>query len=284
MEIILNNVSVTYMKNTPFEKQALKNINLKVSSGTITGIVGHTGSGKSTLAQVIAGLIKPDYGEVKIDNYNWNNKKDLFNLRKQVGFVFQFPEQQLFAETVEDDIAYALKNFDFKQELIIELIQESMAEVGLPYEIFARKSPFHLSGGQMRRAAIAGVLAYKPKILIFDEPTAGLDPSGKNEMIKVITELKKELKTILIISHSMDEIAKISDKLIVLQKGELVAQGKPELIFRNKKLLQQTNLDLPEITKIIIGLNQKVNPPIPLDCFEIEDLEYYLLERLKENK
>ncbi|OEF96448.1 energy-coupling factor transporter ATPase [Vulcanibacillus modesticaldus] len=285
MDIYLKKVSVTYMKNTPFEKKALDNINLHIPKGTITGIIGHTGSGKSTLIQLIAGLIHPSTGTVKIGEMDWKNKKALAELRKQVGIVFQYPEHQLFEETVEKDIAFGPSNYGFTEVERLEAVKEAMELVKLPYEKFAHRSPFELSGGQKRRVAIAGVIAFRPKILILDEPSAGLDPIGKKDIFKMITELhQKQNMTTIIVSHSMDEVANFADNLIVLNQGKVLLEGTPQKVFNRVDLLQENNLDIPEITKLIKLLNQKITPPIPLSCFSIDELEYYLSIRLKEKK
>jgi len=288
MEISLKDITVTYMKDTPFEKKALDKISLYIPDQSITGIIGHTGSGKSTLIQLIGGLIFPTSGDIRIDDLEWSKKsKKFLELRKQVGVVFQYPEHQLFEETVEKDIAYGPKNFGFSEEEITERVKDSMDKVGLNYEEFANRSPFELSGGQMRRVAIAGVIAFKPKILILDEPTAGLDPFGRREILNMILQLHKSHKmTTIIVTHSMDEVAHLADQIIVLNNGSLQLQGTPIEIFKNHiNELQKAGLDIPEITKFILKLNKRVNPPIPLDCFTMDELEAYVLERLpKENK
>lgn len=282
MEIILRNVSYNYMEGTPFEKKAIDNINLSIASGTITGIIGPTGSGKSTLVQIIAGLILPTRGTVKIDGLEWTKKKDSLELRSSIGISFQYPEHQIFAETVEKDVAFGPKNFGMSEESIIKNVKEALEKVKLSFEDFGQVSPFKLSGGQMKKVALAGIFAYKPKILILDEPTAGLDPISKKEFHDLIKELNKNNKiTILIVSHNMDEVASISNKIIVLSKGKIMIEGAPEDIFQMDVLLQKVGLDIPNITKLIKNLNQKIEPPIPLNCFSINELEKYLVNRLK---
>ncbi len=283
MEINLTNISAIYKKGTPFAKEALYHINLTIPSKKITGIIGKSGSGKSTLAQVITGLMKPTTGQVKIDEYSWYNssKDEKKNLRKSIGFVFQFPEHQLFSETVEKDISYGLKKFDFEKEKIEEYVKQALELVGLPYEVYAKKSPFTLSGGEMKRVAIASVIAYKPKIIIFDEPTVGLDSNGKRDILSLIKKLNKEENaTIIIVSHFMDEVAGIANHVVVLDNGEKVMEGKPSDIFGQEEKLQAINLDQPQITKMIKLMNKKLDPPISLDCFSIDELEKILIERL----
>lgn len=286
MDIFISDVSATYMKGTPFEKQALHSINLHIPKGSITGIIGHTGSGKSTLIQLIAGLIFPDEGSIQVGSFRWGNKKrNLFELRKHVGLVFQYPEHQLFEETVAKDIAFGPKNFGFSEDRISNRVHEAMGMVGLSYEKLANTSPFSLSGGQMRRVAIAGVLAFEPRILILDEPTSGLDPAGRKEVLQMITKLHQiKNMTTIIVSHNMDEVANISDQLVVLNNGKILLEGAPENVFHQVELLQQVNLDIPDITKFIQKLNQKISPPIPLNCFSVDELEQHLLERLAKGK
>lgn len=286
MDITLTDVSLTYMRNTPFEKKALEDIHLYIPKHQMVGLIGHTGSGKSSLIQLIGGLFFPDKGTIKVGPYEWNHqKKNLYNLRRQIGLVFQYPEHQLFEETVEKDIAFGPRNFQFSEEQVLKSVKEAMKLVGLPYEEFADRSPFELSGGQMRRVAIAGVLAFRPKVLILDEPTAGLDPVGKKEFLNLINKLHKEWEmTTIIVSHSMDEVAKMADRLIVMNQGRIFLQGSPEEIFQQADRIQSIGLDIPNITKLIQRINQNIKSPIPLNCFSVDELEQHLMERLKEKK
>lgn len=283
MEIVLDKISIIYMKDTPFEKVALEDVKLQITRGSITGVIGHTGSGKSTLIQVIAGLLLPNSGFVKVGDIQWGNKKqNLSELRKRIGVVFQHPEHQLFAETVEKDIAFGLKNLDIDPELINIRVQEAMELVKLSYDRYKDTSPFKLSGGQMKRVALAGVLALKPQIIILDEPTSGLDPVGKQDILNLIVELnQKNRTTIIIVSHSMDEVARLSDNLVVLNNGKVALFGSPTDIFKQVDYLQKINLDLPEITKLINLLNKKIVPAIPLNCFTLDELEEHIINRLK---
>lgn len=284
MDIILEDVVFTYLRGTPFEKKALDKINLLIRSGSITGIIGNTGSGKSSLLQIIAGLIKPDSGRITLGKLNWTNKKDVYELRGQVGIVFQNPENQVFEETVAKDISFGLKNFGFTEKQILEYSKKSLEKFRLPYQLYADRSPFELSGGERRKVAIAGVIAYQPKVLLLDEPFAELDSVGKKELLEIIIELhSKQKTTILIVSHNMDEIAQIADNLILLKEGKVIFMGKTKKVITDLELLEQNNLDIPEITKLIIKINEKMNPPIPLDCFSINDLEQYLIEHIKDS-
>ena len=285
MDIHLEQVALRYMRGTPFERLALQSINVKIPSGSIIGIIGHTGSGKSSLIQLIAGLIMPSEGSVSLDGMVWGDKKSYVNLRKKVGVVFQYPEYQLFEETVEKDIAFGPKNFGFQDEQIKVLVKDAMDLVHLPYDQYAKRSPFELSGGQMRRVAIAGVIAYQPDILILDEPTAGLDPKGRKEILAMIKRMHHTRKmTTLFVSHSMDEVANLADQLFVLHDGKIVLQGEPKYVFQQSEHLQQIGLDIPEITRFIQKLNEKLSPPIPLDCFSMDELETHIMMRLQKGK
>lgn len=262
MSIIINGVSFTYMKKTPYEKKALDNISLEIKDGEIQGIIGHTGSGKSTLIQHINGLIKLQEGTITVGDITLTNKKrpkpKYSVLRSEVGMVFQYPEYQLFEETVEKDVAFGPKNLKIPKEEIAERVKEAIEVVGLDYESVKNRSPFELSGGQKRRVAIAGVLAMKPKILILDEPTAGLDPSGRKEMYELIRRVKENCTpTIVIISHNMDEIADFADRIAVLDKGKLAYNLPPKELFTHKEELYKMGLELPLVVRLENYLKEK---------------------------
>lgn len=262
MSIIINGVSFTYMKKTPYEKKALDNISLEIKDGEIQGIIGHTGSGKSTLIQHINGLIKLQEGTITVGDITLTNKKrpkpKYSVLRSEVGMVFQYPEYQLFEETVEKDVAFGPKNLKIPKEEIAERVKEAIEVVGLDYESVKNRSPFELSGGQKRRVAIAGVLAMKPKILILDEPTAGLDPSGRKEMYELIRRVKETCTpTIVIISHNMDEIADFADRIAVLDKGKLAYNLPPKELFTHKEELYKMGLELPFVVRLENYLKEK---------------------------
>lgn len=262
MSIIINGVSFTYMKKTPYEKKALDNISLEIKDGEIQGIIGHTGSGKSTLIQHINGLIRLQEGTITVGDITLTNKKrpkpKYSVLRSEVGMVFQYPEYQLFEETVEKDVAFGPKNLKIPKEEIDKRVKEAIEVVGLDYESVKNRSPFELSGGQKRRVAIAGVLAMKPKILILDEPTAGLDPSGRKEMYELIRRVKETCTpTIVIISHNMDEIADFADRIAVLDKGKLKYNLPPKELFTHKEELYEMGLELPLVVRIENYLKEK---------------------------
>lgn len=267
MPIEINNVSYTYMEKTPYEKKALKNISLKINEGDFIAIAGHTGSGKSTLMQHINGLIKPSEGNILVDGININEKKAKSALlaRRKVGLVFQYPEQQLFEETVYADIAFGPKNFGLNEAQIEERVKTAMRFVELDYEQYKNKSPFQLSGGQMRRVAIAGIIALNPKYLVLDEPTAGLDPRLKKILLDKIKNLhKKEKLTIIMVSHNMDDIANLADKVAVLNQGELMIYDEPRKVFAKRDILKSAGLLEPEVMQLLqtikdAGLDVDIN-------------------------
>ncbi len=266
MAIKIENLNYIYMQGSPFEKEALKDINLEISDGEFIGLIGHTGSGKSTFIQHLNGLIVPTSGRVLLNGRDINEKDvDKLSVRREVGLVFQYPEHQLFEETVYKDIAFGPKNLGFSDDEIDKRVKEAMCHVGLS-ESFAEKSPFNLSGGQKRRVAIAGVLAMKPDILILDEPTAGLDPQGKEEILTQIRALHLARKmTVILVSHSMEDVAKIAERIIVMNKGRVAMDGRPAEIFKRAEELTGMGLDIPQISKLIAKLlarGVEINPDI----------------------
>ncbi|SFJ38753.1 energy-coupling factor transport system ATP-binding protein [Thermoflavimicrobium dichotomicum] len=270
------------MAGTPFERHAIKELDLEIPSGSFVSILGQTGSGKSTLIQLIAGLLEPTSGTIQVGPYTLKQGgKQSADVRKHVGIVFQYPEHQLFEETVAKDIAFGPRNQGLTEKEIKKRVEMALEWVGLPSS-FADRSPFQLSGGQMRRVALAGVLALAPDILILDEPTAGLDPQGKMDLLTLIHRLHRDQNmTVILVTHDMNEAAKYADYLFVLADGTCRLHGSPSEVFQKQKQLTALALDLPEITRLIHQLNQKVHPPIPTDLFTIDQLESYLLERLR---
>ena len=278
MSIELTDVTYTYMKKTPFEKTALSNINLKVAEGEYIAIAGHTGSGKSTLIQIMAGLIKTSEGNIKIDEVDLNgkNKTEIRKARLKVGIVFQYPETQLFEETVEKDIAFAPHNLNLDETEINNRVKESMKLVGLSYEELKDKSPFNLSGGQRRRVAIAGVLAMRPKYLILDEPTAGLDPKAREQMMQNIKILhEREKVTIILVSHSMDDIARFAGRVIVLNQGKILADGNPRDVFAKTDILKTAGLAPPSSTQLLLTLKEN-GIDVNTDLITIDEAEQEL--------
>ncbi|MGN1401680.1 MAG: energy-coupling factor ABC transporter ATP-binding protein [Bacillus sp. (in: firmicutes)] len=259
MQIELRDVEYRYQPNSPFERRALHDINLTFESGKYVAIIGHTGSGKSTLLQHLNGLIKPTKGEVQIgDKLVTAKQKDkaIKAVRKKVGIVFQFPEHQLFEETVEKDICFGPMNFGVPEEKAKELARKALKMVGLSEDIL-KKSPFDLSGGQMRRVAIAGVLAMEPEVIVLDEPTAGLDPRGRKEIMDMFAALHKErgLSTILV-THSMEDAAHYADEIIVMHQGTVYKRGTPMEIFSHPEQLLELGLDVPETVRFQLTLQQ----------------------------
>lgn len=258
MAIKIKDLTHKYNEGTPFEKTALKNINIHIKDGTFLGIIGHTGSGKSTLIQMFNGLLKPTTGQVFVKGIDIHsegvNKKQI---RQSVGLVFQYPEYQLFEMTVYDDVAYGPKNLGLEGDALKERIEKSLRAVGLGEE-FWKKSPFELSGGQKRRVAIAGVLAMNPDILILDEPTAGLDPKGREELFGQLKKMHEESNlTIVLISHSMEDVARYAKELVVLYRGEVAFAGETREIFKHRKELEQIGLGVPQIRHIMDELKDK---------------------------
>ncbi|BCU80422.1 energy-coupling factor transporter ATP-binding protein EcfA [Polycladomyces abyssicola] len=280
MQIDLRGVSFTYGQGTQQEKQALKQLDLHVPAGALAAVIGPTGSGKSTLVQLIGGLLRPEEGIIRVGETEVNERSSsLSPLRRHVGIVFQYPEHQLFADTVEHDIAYGPRNRGVPEEEVRNRVKQAMHWVGLP-ESLSDRSPFQLSGGQMRRVAIAGVLAMLPQVLILDEPTAGLDPAGREALLQRIDRLRRERRmTVLLVSHSMEEVARYAERIFVLHQGRCVLQGSPAEVFADEGRLKGWGLDIPEITALIHRLNRKLDPPLPLDCFTVEALARLLANR-----
>lgn len=256
MSIIeVKNLSYTYGVGTPFEKAAVQDLNLSVNEGEVIGVIGHTGSGKSTFVQMLNGLIKPQSGQVLLDGVDiWSKPKEIRKIRFKVGMVFQYPEYQLFEETVYKDISFGPKNKGLTEKEIDRVVRKSAKFVGLSDKLL-EQSPFDLSGGEKRRAAIAGVLAMDPDVLVLDEPTAGLDPKGRDLLLTQIMQYHRARKnTIFIVSHSMEDIAHIADRVLVMNKGKLEMLDTPKNVFAEDKRLEEMGLRVPQITKIMLAL------------------------------
>ncbi len=262
MSIVVKNLQFTYSANSPYETRALKDVNLTINEGDFLGIVGHTGSGKSTFIQHLNGLIKVQEGEIEVFDIKLTNvkkpKPDLRKLRSHVGMVFQYPEYQLFEETVYKDVAFGPKNLGLSQEEINDRVKEAIELVGLDYEKYKDRAPFELSGGQKRRVAIAGIIAMKPKVLILDEPTAGLDPSGKEQILSLIKNLKEKCSpTIIVISHDIDEITRFANRLVVFNDGKVAFDEPMKELFKHQQELVEMGLDIPLAIKIANELKAK---------------------------
>lgn len=254
MSIKLEHVTYTYGAGTPFEKTALYDTSVEIHEGEFVGIIGHTGSGKSTFVQLLNGLIQPTTGTVTVDGTDISKKtKEVMAMRHKVGMVFQYPEYQLFEETIAKDIAFGPRNFGLSEQEIEERVREAMDFVGLDYQIYADRSPFRLSGGQMRRVAIAGVIAIHPQYLILDEPSAGLDPIGRREIFSEIQRWHKEKDvTVILVSHNMEDVSQMANRLLVLSHGKIQLDGKPLNIFSTKQdVLQQAGVSVPPATAVL---------------------------------
>ena len=255
-KIKLQDISFFYGKGTSYCKEALKNVNVEIKKGSITGLIGHTGSGKSTMLQLLNGLASPDKGKVFLDGVDiWENPKEIGKVRFRVGLVMQYPEYQLFEETVEKDIAFGPKNMGLGEQEIAERIREAIDFVGLSPDVLS-KNPFDLSGGQKRRVAIAGIIAMRPEVLVLDEPAAGLDPQGRDIILDGVFKYREKTgATVIIVSHSMEDMARLCDDIIVLSHGEVVLNGTRDEVFSHSEMLEKIGLAVPQITLLMHELN-----------------------------
>ena len=276
MGITLKNVSYTYQAGTPFEGPALFDVNLEVKTGSYTALIGHTGSGKSTILQLLNGLLTPSSGSVLVDDIEITAasiNKDIKQVRKKVGLVFQFAESQVFAETVLEDVAFGPQNFGVSKEEAERVAREKLLLVGISEDLFVRSS-FELSGGQMRRVAIAGILAMEPEVLVLDEPTAGLDPLGRKELMELFSHLHNDGMTIVLVTHLMDDVANFADTVYVMEKGRLIRSGNPKDIFQDVDFMENIQLGVPKITKFAQNMVQKGLrlPNLPITITEFKEM------------
>lgn len=279
MSVVVKNLNFIYNPKSPFEKHALVNVNLTVEEGEFLAIIGHTGSGKSTFIQHLNGLVKLQDGVINVGGIDLSLKKvDYKKLRGTVGMVFQYPEYQLFADTVYNDVAFGPKNLKLSKEEVDQRVKEAISLVGLDFDYVCQKSPFELSGGEKRRVAIAGVIAMKPKILILDEPTAGLDPQGKKEILTLITQLRQTTTpTIIMINHDMNEVAKYATKVAVFDMGSVVYAESPQQLFKKQEQLVKMGLDIPTLAKLRNLLaDNGIN--LPDDCLTVEKMADELIK------
>ena len=274
MGIALENVSFTYQEGTPLASTALSDVSLTIEDGSYTALIGHTGSGKSTILQLLNGLLVPSQGSVRVfDTFITSNSKnkDIRQIRKQVGLVFQFAENQIFEETVLKDVAFGPQNFGVSEEDAEQIARKKLALVGIDESLFDR-SPFELSGGQMRRVAIAGILAMEPAILVLDEPTAGLDPLGRKELMNLFKKLHQSGMTIVLVTHLMDDVAEYANQVYVMEKGRLVKGGKPSDVFQDVVFMEEVQLGVPKITSFCKRLADRgvsfKRLPIKIDEFK----------------
>ena len=279
MSIVIEQLNYVYMSGGPYETKALNNVNLTIGDGEFIGLIGHTGSGKSTLVQHLNGLIMPTSGRVLVDGMDLADKAtDRRAVRQRVGLVFQYPENQLFEETVEKDIAFGPKNLGLDENEIARRVKDAMRRVALDYDELHERSVFELSGGQMRRVAIAGVLAMEPQVLVLDEPCAGLDPRGREEILSLIRELHKEAgTTIVMVSHSMDDVASLAERVIVMNHGEVVMDGAPRDVFSCGEELRGMGLDVPQAVILAQKLREK-GYDIPEGVYRTEEIMAEILK------
>ena len=283
MPIEVRHLTHTYSQGSAFQATAIMDVNLTIQDGEFIGVIGHTGSGKSTLVQHLNGLLTPTSGQVLIDGEDMNQKGvDRRRIRQKVELVFQYPEYQLFEETIAKDIAFGPKNLGLSPEEVDRRVRRAMEWVHLDYDRYAQRSPFELSGGQMRRVAIAGVLAMESKVLILDEPTAGLDPRGRDRILDMVKQLHAQGGvTVIMVSHSMDDISRLATRLIVMNKGRLVADGTPRELFRQGGMMESVGLGVPQATKLC-ALLRKRGIDIPDDLYTIDQVREHLLRLWKE--
>ncbi len=277
----MEQVSYTYGAGSPFEQQALQDVSFRTVPGELLGIIGHTGSGKSTLIRHLNGLLRPSAGQIRLDGQDiWERPKEIRSIRFRVGMVFQYPEYQLFEETVEKDIAFGPRNMGLPEEEIDRRVQDAAALVGLAPELL-EKSPFDLSGGEKRRAAIAGVMAMEPEILILDEPTAGLDPRGREQVFAMIREYRRQRDTtVLLVSHSMEDVARLADRVLVMEHGTIAMLDTAPAVFSRAAELEAMGLTVPAVTRIMLLL-QRAGVPVGTDVYTVEQALSRLLPLLK---
>lgn len=282
MSIIIENLNHIYDEGSPYQTNALDNVSLTIETGTFVGIIGHTGSGKSTLIQHLNGIIKPTSGSIRINGFCITEPKVKLNdIRRKVGLVFQYPEYQLFEETVALDIAFGPKNLGWDDDQVEKSVKWAMEIVGLDYELLKDVSPFELSGGQKRRVAIAGVIAMKPDVLILDEPTAGLDPKGREEILTRLKQLHlSEKMTVILVTHSMEDIAKYVSKLFVMDRGKMVLEGTPQEIFRHVDQLEAIGLGAPQVTYVARELLSR-GYDLGVDVFTLENAKEAILAQIR---
>ncbi|MBQ8837490.1 MAG: energy-coupling factor transporter ATPase [Clostridia bacterium] len=276
----LSDVCYTYDKGTPMAHEALVNINLKIEKGLMTGIIGHTGCGKSTMLRMFNGLLKPDSGKILLDGKDiWENPKEISKVRFRVGLVMQYPEYQLFDETVRSDIAYGPRNMGLDEDEIARRVEEAASFAGVSRDMLDR-SPFELSGGQKRRVAIAGIMAMKPEVLVLDEPAAGLDPKGREDIFTGLDRYRRESgASVIIVSHSMEDMARYCDRLVVMNDGEIYLEGTQREVFGDAEKLMQIGLGVPEVTKLI-SLLREGGMPIPQEIYTVDDAKAVLISML----
>lgn len=286
MEIVVNGLTHVYDAGTPLARPALHEVSFRLRSGSFVGIIGATGSGKSTLIQHFNGLLLPTAGEVRVGDVTLRpGSRVPPALRQRVGLVFQYPEHQLFAETVEEDVAYGPRNFGWPETLVRQRVREALKAVDLDPDRYARRSPFALSGGEKRRVALAGVLAARPEVLVLDEPTAGLDPRGRTQLLELIRRLhREEGLTVIWVTHTMEEVAELADHLLVLHDGRLVLEGSPTEVFARREVLMAAGVDVPEPAALAAALNRFLEPPLSETPLTVDALAAAVAERFAQRR
>ncbi|HHV56883.1 MAG TPA: energy-coupling factor transporter ATPase [Firmicutes bacterium] len=281
MPIRIDDVSYTYQPGTPFAAAALDHIEITIHDGEFLGLIGHTGSGKSTLIQHLNGLLLPTEGRVLVDGVDTRVRATRREVRRKVGLVFQYPEHQLFEETVAKDVGFGPRNLGLPEDEVKERVEAALEMVGLDAAKYGPRSPFDLSGGEMRRVAVAGVLAMRPRYLVLDEPTAGLDPRGRDEILGQVARLHRELGlTVILVSHSMEDVARLVDRLVVLHRGRVAAQGTPRELFQRAEELQKLGLGIPQITEFMRRWGAR-HPGVRTDVITVEEAAEEILAHLR---
>lgn len=282
MPIKVENLCYTYNPGTPFARTALEDINLEINDGEFVGIIGETGSGKSTLIQHFNGLLRPTRGRVLVDGVDiWQKDVRLKDIRQKVGLVFQYPEHQLFEETVFADVAFGPRNMGLDEDEVGRRVRRALEMVGLDFEALKARSPFELSGGEMRRVAIAGVLAMEPSMLVLDEPVSGLDPRGRDELLQELTRLHEKFEyTVVLVSHSMEDVARLAKRLVVMHRGRVVADGPVREVFRMTDLLRETGLGVPQVTELMLELARR-GKDVRTDVLTVEEAKVELVRLLR---
>ncbi len=285
MLIEARDLSYTYMPGTPFQVEALKKINLGIARGEFVGVIGETGSGKSTLVQHFNGLLKPTGGEMCVEGKNiWHGETNLRKLRSRIALLFQFPEHQLFEETVFNDVAFGPRNLGMSGSEMEQRVRFGLTSMGLDFDTYRDRSPFHLSGGEKRRVAMAGIMAMRPEVVVLDEPTAGMDPVGRRKFMEQVSRLHREEKlTVILVTHNMEEIARLAERLFVFNRGELVLQGQPAEVFKSVSLIKETGLEIPAFSELLQQLRQR-GKEVRTDFFTVGDVAGEILKLSREER